>query len=120
MWSDGIDLAALAAEHGTPLHVVRGDRLDANAAAAMAASEAADVFSSYKTNPVPGVLARLHGHGIGAEVISPYELWLAMRLGVPGRPAHLQRAGEVAGVDPRRHPPRRAAGQRQLGQRSAR
>ena len=84
VWSDGVDLAALAAEHGTPLHVVRGDRLDANATAAMAASEAADVFSSYKTNPVPAVLARLHGHGIGAEVISPYELWLAMRLGVPG------------------------------------
>ena len=84
MWSDGLDLADLAAEHGTPLHVVRGDRLDANAAAAMAASESADVFSSYKTNPVPGVLARLHGHGVGAEVISPYELWLAMRLGVPG------------------------------------
>ncbi len=84
VWSDGIDLAALAAEHGTPLHVVRGDRLDANAIAAMAAREAADVFSSYKTNPVPGVLARLHHHGVGAEVISPYELWLAMRLGVPG------------------------------------
>ncbi len=84
VWSNGIDLAALAAEHGTPLHVVRGDRLAANAVAAMAASESADVFSSYKTNPVPGVLARLHGHGVGAEVISPYELWLAMRLGVPG------------------------------------
>jgi len=84
VWSDGVDLAALAAEHGTPLHVVRADRLDANASSAMAASESADVFASYKTNPVPAVLARLHGHGIGAEVISPYELWLAMRLGVPG------------------------------------
>jgi diaminopimelate decarboxylase len=84
VWSDGLDLAVLAAEHGTPLHVVRADRLDANAAAALAASGSADVFSSYKTNPVPGVLARLHGHGVGAEVISPYELWLAMRLGVPG------------------------------------
>jgi diaminopimelate decarboxylase len=84
VWSDGLDLADLAAQHGTPLHVVRGDRLDANAAAAMAASESADVFSSYKTNPVPDVLARLHHHGVGAEVISPYELWLAMRLGVPG------------------------------------
>jgi diaminopimelate decarboxylase len=66
------------------LHVVRGDRLDANAGAAMAAAERADVFSSYKTNPLPAVLSRLHGYGIGAEVISPYELWLATRLGVPG------------------------------------
>jgi diaminopimelate decarboxylase len=84
VWSDGVDLARLAVEHGTPLHVVRGDRLDANADAAMAASASADVFSSYKTNPLPAVLARLHGHGVGAEVISPYELWLAMRLGMPG------------------------------------
>ena len=36
VWSAGVDLAALAAEHGTPLHVVRGDRLDANAVAALA------------------------------------------------------------------------------------
>ena len=43
-----------------------------------------DVFYSYKTNPVPAVLHRLHERGIGAEVISPYELWLALRLGVPG------------------------------------
>jgi diaminopimelate decarboxylase len=84
VWSDGLDLAAVVAEHGSPLHVVRGDRLDANARAAMAASDAADVFTSYKTNPVPAVLARLHERGVGAEVISPYELWLAVRLGVAG------------------------------------
>jgi diaminopimelate decarboxylase len=41
------------------------------------------VFYSYKTNPIPAVLQRLHQHGVGAEVISPYELWLALRLGVP-------------------------------------
>jgi diaminopimelate decarboxylase len=83
LWSDGVGLARLAHEHGTPLHVVRGDRLDANARAAMSQASA-DVFSSYKTNPLPAVLGRLHGHGVGAEVISPYELWLAIRLGVPG------------------------------------
>ena len=37
--------------------------------------------------------------GIGAEVISPYELWLALRLGVSGRTHHLQRPGEVVRVD---------------------
>ena len=87
LWSGGVDgvggldLAAVAAEYGTPLHVVRADRLDANAAPAVSSR---DVFYSYKTNPVPTVLARLHAHGAGAEVISPYELWLAIRLGVPG------------------------------------
>lgn len=84
LWSDGVDLADVARREGTPLHVVRGDRLDANARAAIAGHDAVDVFYSYKTNPVPAVLSRLHSHGVGAEVISPYELWLAMRLGVPG------------------------------------
>jgi diaminopimelate decarboxylase len=41
------------------------------------------VFYSYKTNPVSFVLSTLHGEGIGAEVISAYEFWLARRLGVP-------------------------------------
>lgn len=82
LWCGEVDLLDVVGEHGTPLHLVRGERLDANAVAAC--GRGADVFVSYKTNPVPAVLARLHGHGIGAEVISPYELWLAMRLGVQG------------------------------------
>jgi diaminopimelate decarboxylase len=83
LWSGRVDLTELAEREGTPLHVVRADRLDRNAVEARRADRDADVFYSYKTNPVPAVLARLHQHGIGAEVISPYELWLARRLGVP-------------------------------------
>lgn len=83
----GVDLVELVASYGSPLHVVWADALDANAAEALAplsgAGPACDVFYSYKTNPVPGVLRRLHAAGIGAEVISPYELWLALRLRVP-------------------------------------
>jgi diaminopimelate decarboxylase len=90
LWSGDVDLAGLAAREGTPLHVVRADLLDRNASAALAPLRAstpagADIFYSYKTNPVPGVLRRLHAGGVGAEVISPYELWLASRLGVPPR-----------------------------------
>jgi Diaminopimelate decarboxylase len=40
------------------------------------------VFYSYKTNCVPGILKVLHKEGCGAEVASPYELWLAFKLGV--------------------------------------
>lgn len=82
----GLDLERLVREHGSPLHVVSAAALDRRAAEAMAPWEdgtGCDVFYSYKTNPVPGVLARLHTFGVGAEVISPYELWLARRLGVP-------------------------------------
>ena len=42
------------------------------------------VIYSYKTNCIPGVLTEIHKVGIGAEVISPYELWLAEQLKVPG------------------------------------
>lgn len=80
-----IDLHELTERYGSPLHVVDGDRLTAAAHDAMApflAGEGADVFYSYKTNPVPAVLRRLHAAGVGAEVISAYELWLAFELGV--------------------------------------
>ena len=83
---EDVSLGELLDRHGSPLHVVHAARLARNADQLLAVPEGAaagcDVFYSYKTNPVPGVLAFLHRRGIGAEVISPYELWLALRLGV--------------------------------------
>lgn len=85
LWSGDVDLADLAASHGTPLHLVQGAALDRNASLltdGTGTDGRPDVFYSYKTNPVAGVLQHLHTRGIGAEVISAYELWLAFRLGV--------------------------------------
>jgi diaminopimelate decarboxylase len=84
-----VDLVELVAEHGSPLHVVDGDHLDRAASEALGPFRdpdrlGADIYYSYKTNPVPAVLRRLHDAGVGAEVISEYELWLALKLGVPG------------------------------------
>jgi diaminopimelate decarboxylase len=78
---EGLALHDLLGRFGSPLHVVHAAALDRNVQAFQGAG---DIFYSYKTNPVPGVLRRLHARGVGAEVISPYELWLAERLGVPG------------------------------------
>jgi diaminopimelate decarboxylase len=86
LWLRDHDLHELATTHGTPLHLVDATRLEASATSALApgaGGAGADIFFSYKTNPVPGVLRRLHRVGIGAEVISAYELWLALELGVP-------------------------------------
>ena len=84
----GCDLVALATTYGTPLHVVDEQRLRSNYRRFRAAFETAypatRVFYSYKTNCIPGVLRVLHDEGCGAEVISPYEAWLANRLGVKG------------------------------------
>jgi diaminopimelate decarboxylase len=84
---DGVRLSSLTRELGSPLFVFDAARLDDNAARFLRvpAGHALGVepHYSYKTCPVPGVLARLHDRGVGAEVISEYELWLARRLGVP-------------------------------------
>lgn len=83
----GADLVELTERFGSPLQLVDAAMLDRIVDEAMApirsGGDGADIFYSYKTNPVPGVLRFLHERGVGAEVISPFELWLAMRLGVP-------------------------------------
>jgi len=83
----GCDLVALAQRHGTPLHVVDEMALRGSYRAFLGAVSAVyprtRVFYSYKSNCVPGILRVLHEEGCGAEVISPYELWLAGRLQVP-------------------------------------
>jgi len=84
---EGHALHGLLSTWGSPLHVVHGAALARNVNAFATTSPGArarcEVFYSYKTNPVPGVLRALHARGVGAEVISAYELWLALRLGVP-------------------------------------
>jgi diaminopimelate decarboxylase len=84
---EGLDLHGLLAKWGSPLHVVQGARLASNIHAFLCprrpSGAQCEVFYSYKTNPIPGVLTRMHALGVGAEVISHYELWLAFRLGVP-------------------------------------
>ena len=83
----GCDLVALAQRYGTPLHVADETAIRRHYGALLGAASAgpsrARVFYSYKSNCVPGLLRVLHAEGCGAEVISPYELWLARRLDVP-------------------------------------
>ena len=82
----GHDLVELAESYGTPLHVADEARLRAQYRAFLGAFRSAyprvRVSYSYKTNCIPAVLKVLHEEGCGAEVVSPYELWLAARLGV--------------------------------------
>lgn len=73
-------MSSVLRDWGSPLHVILPDKLLENLAAFQ--SPGLEVFYSYKTNPLPWVFTQLHQHGAGAEVISAYELWLALRLGV--------------------------------------
>jgi diaminopimelate decarboxylase len=105
------DLVDLAEHYGTPLHVVDEAQLRSNYLEFVSAFRrhypAVDVSYSYKTNCVPGSIELLHDEGCGAEVVSPYELWLALQLGVgPDRiiyngvykPAEALRMAIAAGV----------------------
>lgn len=88
LW-DGVDVAALTEQFGSPLLAVSRNRLLSDARTFRDATEEAFPGSlaafSYKTNCVPALLQELHREAFAAEVISPYELWLADRLGVEGR-----------------------------------
>jgi diaminopimelate decarboxylase len=102
----GVPLSGLLDRWGSPLQVVDERKLLANAddflARPAGATQGCEVFYSYKTNPIPEVLRRLHAHGVGAEVASGFELWLALRLGVDpasivfGGPARSDEATELA------------------------
>jgi len=84
----GCSLADLATRYGTPLYVVSTERLVHAHEAIRRPFEdeglATRLFFSFKTNPVPAVLRRVAALGCGAEVISPFEYWLASRLGFGG------------------------------------
>lgn len=79
---DGVSLHELTIQFGSPVFVVHAAKLRRNAAAFVGDDADHEVFYSYKTNPVPGVLRLLHDAGVGAEVTSHFELWLARKLGV--------------------------------------
>ncbi len=79
------DPAGLAARFGTPLYVFDGARMEREARAFQAvAGPDVTVAYSMKSNPLMGVVARLHRAGCGAEVASGHEYRIARRAGVPG------------------------------------
>ena len=84
---DDVDVVDLVRAYGTPLHVVSKRRLLETYSSFLESFRAVYpntvLATSYKTNPVPGVIAALHEAGSHAEVISHLELWLALELGMP-------------------------------------
>ena len=85
---EGCSLLELTRQYGTPLFVVNSTLLGQAAGRMRTAFQAqgcnSEIFFSYKTNPIPEVLRFLAGLGIGAEVISEFELELARKLGLGG------------------------------------
>jgi diaminopimelate decarboxylase len=82
----GCSAVDLAAEFGTPLHVVHDERLEETAVRFLRNAEAAypgrvSVHYPFKSNSVPGVVQTIQRAGLKAEVMTDFELDLALRLG---------------------------------------
>ncbi len=85
----GCSAVDLARAYGTPLHVIDRPRLEQTARSCRDAFSAACPFPmrihyAYKCNSVPAVAATVKQAGLHAEVMSAFELRLALDLGHPG------------------------------------
>ena len=79
----------IARDFGTPLHVLNEERLETTAGEFRRSVEAAypgrsSVHYAFKCNSVPAVIEAVRRAGLKAEVMSPFELELALRLGYGG------------------------------------
>jgi diaminopimelate decarboxylase len=75
--------------YGTPLHVVNEARLRTTAYSFLETIKSKypgriSVHYAFKCNPVPGVIKIIKDAGIKAEIMSEYELMLALKLGYSG------------------------------------
>jgi diaminopimelate decarboxylase len=83
---DGCSAVDLAAQYGTPLHVVHELRLEDTARHFVSVAQSqypgiASVHYPFKCNSVPGVVRRIQRGGLKAEVMTDFELDLALHLG---------------------------------------
>ncbi len=83
---EGFPCDQIIRNFGTPLHVMSKSKLlstlDRFVLAFKRTYENTNVMYAYKAGSIPAVLEIIHERDIGAEVISGYELWLALKTGV--------------------------------------
>jgi diaminopimelate decarboxylase len=85
----GCNSVELANFYGTPLHVVNETRLIKTAQNFLSAIKSrypgrVSVHFAFKCNPVPGIIRLIKHAGLYAEVMSEFELLLALKLGYRG------------------------------------
>lgn len=86
---EDVDLHAVAEHHGTPLHVLNIPRLRATAAAALQSvgehcGSSARVHYAMKANNMPAIVAAMREAGLSVEVMTHFELRLALHAGYRG------------------------------------
>jgi diaminopimelate decarboxylase len=80
---EGVRLADIAAEVGTPFYVYSLDEVERRYRAYTAAFPGALIAYAYKANPCLALVAHLARLGAGADVVSGGDLTRALRAGVP-------------------------------------
>ncbi|HVP91539.1 MAG TPA: hypothetical protein VMS75_10010 [Terriglobales bacterium] len=96
-----VAVADMARAFGTPLHVLHEERLEATAAGFRRSMESAypgrtSVHYALKCNAVPAVVEAVRRGGLKAEVMSPFELELALHLGYGGEDIVVNGPGKTA------------------------
>jgi diaminopimelate decarboxylase len=85
----GCNTIQLGTSYGTPLHIVNEERLKATANDFLGTIKSKypgdiAVHYAFKCNPVPAIIKVIKEAGLKAEVMSEYELMLALKLGYSG------------------------------------
>jgi diaminopimelate decarboxylase len=86
----GCNTIQLANIYGTPVHIVNESSLMKTADSFLKTISLkypgkVSVHYAFKCNPVPGVIEIIRNSGIKAEIMSEYELFLALKLGYSGQ-----------------------------------
>jgi diaminopimelate decarboxylase len=82
---EGVDLAALAAREGTPLHVYSAAAIRGRIEGLRRALAGLDAMVCYavKANPNAAILGLMAEARLGADIVSGGELWRSLRAGIP-------------------------------------
>jgi diaminopimelate decarboxylase len=82
---EDVELAALAAREGTPLHVYSAAAIRGRIEGLRLALSGLDVTICYavKANPNMAILGLMAEAGLGADIVSGGELWRSLRAGIP-------------------------------------
>lgn len=81
---DGVDLAALAAQMGTPLHAYSATTIRTRVDQLLAALDGLDALVCYaaKANSNVAILQLMAERGLGADIVSAGELWRCLQAGI--------------------------------------
>ncbi len=87
IYINDVNIRDIIDEFGTPTHIINEGALKEDIKNVIEVFKKSysnfQLFYSYKTNWTPAILKILLEQKVGAEVISPFELWLARAIGVP-------------------------------------